>query len=163
MHLKKWMQPWLVFLIPINAVFTIRLEVNKLLNSSNLEVEVRVTIHFKADIITDFRVISLHQKIYLTIFFTELKSQEEAMLQCKGEDSNNNSNNIDRGRKKKCPGHKYYLDNLDHYYSCYCWVFCWTFLEDQLKLNNSITDILLKDLIPILKNYKHTGYSRFTM
>jgi len=36
-------------------------------------------------------------------------------------------------------------------------------LEDQLKLNNSITDILLKDLIPILKNYKHTGYSRFTM
>jgi len=106
MHLKKLMQPWLVFLIPINAVFTIRLEVNKLLNNNNLEVEVMVTIHFKEDIITDFRAISLHQKIYLTIFFTELKSREEAMLQCKGEDSNNNSNNIDRGRKKKCLDHK---------------------------------------------------------
>ena len=106
MHLKKLMQPWLVFLIPINAVFTIRLEVNKLLNNNNLEVEVMVTIHFKEDIIMDFRAISLHQKIYLTIFFTELKSREEAMLQCKGEDSNNNSNNIDRGRKKKCLDHK---------------------------------------------------------
>jgi hypothetical protein len=80
--------------------------VNKLLNNNNLEVEVMVTIHFKEDIITDFRAISLHQKIYLTIFFTELKSREEAMLQCKGEDSNNNSNNIDRGRKKKSLDHK---------------------------------------------------------
>lgn len=106
MHLKKLMQPWLVFLIPINAVFTIRLEVNKLLNNNNLEVEVMVTIHFKEDIITDFRAISLHQKIYLTIFFTVLKSREEAMLQCKGEDSNNNSNNIDRERKKKSLDHK---------------------------------------------------------